>query len=287
MTQSKMSNPQRTRRLGLIGGNITESRSPALQISCGISVGLNVSYDLLIPAERNTSFADLLRHCEAAGFDGVNVTYPSKEEAANRVPAGDPVVSAMGACNTVKFGPEGPRAYNTDYSGFMAAYRLRYGDLAPGAVLVLGTGGVGRAVAFGLAELGATSLALFDTDMQKCESLRAALLTRYDIPVTIVSQADLSDLTPFEGVVNCTPLGMIGRPGSPLPTDLTGSIRWGFDAVYTPEETPFRDQVLAQGGDFLGGYELYFHQGIDGFAIFTGIPVTDTDWVRQTITHKP
>jgi shikimate dehydrogenase len=79
---------------------------------------------------------------------------------------------------------------------------------------------------------------------------------------------------------------MVGRPGSPLPPDAKGAPRWSFDAVYTPVDTVFRAQTEAMGADFLEGYELYFHQGIDAFQIFTGLTVTDPDWVRGIITHR-
>ena len=87
----------RTLRLGLIGGNITQSRSPALQIACALSVGRNASYDLLIPQEQDVTFAEMLQRCERAGFDGVNVTYPYKEEVLKLIAAGEKVVGALGA----------------------------------------------------------------------------------------------------------------------------------------------------------------------------------------------
>ena len=63
----------------------------------------------------------------------------------------DPLVRAIGAVNTVVFAEDGPQGFNTDYSGFMAAYRAVFGDKPPGTVCLIGTGGVGKAVAFGLA----------------------------------------------------------------------------------------------------------------------------------------
>lgn len=279
--------PPRSIRLGLIGGNITETRSPVLHAACGLSLGLNVTYDLIIPAERGQSFAELLAHCEGAGFDGVNVTYPHKEEAARLVPAGTAAVAAMGSANTVRFTAQGPRAFNTDYSGFIAGYREQFGIEAPGRVLVLGTGGVGRAIAFALADLGAEALVLYDTDRAKIDSLSAALSAHCSAEIIRAQPQMLLDLSAFDGVVNATPLGMTGRPGSPLPAAASGAVRWGFDAVYTPEHTAFRARIEAMGGTFMSGYELYFHQGVDAFEIFTGRKVTQTGWVRAIITHQP
>jgi shikimate dehydrogenase len=274
-------------RLGLIGGNITASRSPVLHTVCALSVGGNASYDLLIPAEQGRSFAHMLDHCAKAGFEGVNVTYPFKEEAAGVVVAGDPVVAAMGSANTVRFTAQGPRAFNTDYSGFVAAFRARFSDALPGRVLVLGTGGVGRAVVFGLASLGAAEVLLYDTDRSKVVSLAGAVRKQFpDVAVRAAEAADLTDLAGVDGVVNCTPLGMVGRPGSALPPGAKGRPVWAFDAVYTPDQTEFRAQAEALGAAFLSGYELYFHQGVQAFEIFTGIK-PDQDWVRRVITHVP
>lgn len=276
----------RTWRLGLIGGNIAASRSPVLHTLCALSVGGNASYDLIIPAERGKGFRALLDDCAAQGFDGVNVTYPYKEEAAVIVPAGDPLVVAMGSSNTVRFTPQGPRAFNTDYSGFVAAFRARFGDAAPGRVLVIGTGGVGRAVVFGLATLGATEIVLHDADVGKVASLAGAVARQFPrLTVRAAEREQTLDLTGLDGVVNCTPLGMVGRPGSALPQGAKGAPVWAFDAVYTPDRTEFRAQVEALGAAFLSGYDLYFHQGVQAFEIFTGC-APDVPWVRGILAAR-
>jgi shikimate dehydrogenase len=276
----------RTWRLGLIGGNIAASRSPVLHTVSALSVGGNASYDLIIPAERGKGFADLLKDCAAQGFDGVNVTYPHKEEAAALVQAGDPVVAAMGSSNTVRFTAQGPRAFNTDYTGFVAAFRARFGETAPGRVLVLGTGGVGRAVAFGLAALGAAGIVLRDADLAKVVSLARAIGKQFPgLPVQAAEPGQSADLSGLDGVVNCTPLGMVGRPGSPLPEGVTGAPAWAFDAVYTPEQTTFRAQVEGLGAAFLSGYDLHLHQGVQAFEIFTGRK-PDATWVREILARN-
>jgi shikimate dehydrogenase len=276
----------KTLRLGLIGGNITESRSPALQIICGLSIGRNVTYDLLIPTEQGMDFAAMVVRCQNAGFDGVNVTYPYKEEVLKSVKASNPVVAAIGASNTVRFSPQGATAWNTDYSGFIAAYRACFGTMKPGHVLMLGAGGAGRAIAFALAELGADELTLFDLDKYKANLLGFDVHGHSGILAGRVEADGLMELSDYDGIVNCTPLGMAGREGSALPTGATGKPRWAFDAVYTPEHTLFRTQTESMGAEFLSGYELYFNQGIQGFKIFSGREVRGKDWVRQVLAGK-
>lgn len=271
----------KTLRLGLIGGNITETRSPALQIVCGLSISRNVTYDLLIPAEQGLSFADLLKRCQDTGFDGVNVTYPYKEEVLNHATAGNSVVKALGAANTVRFSDGIATAFNTDHTGFISAYGERWGSRSPGRVLLIGAGGVGRAIAFALADLGAGEILLHDADAVKSKALRSALnATGFDRALVI---EELGSTCPIDGIINATPLGMSGRKGTPLPAGFTAKPTWSFDAVYTPEDTEFRKQTIALGADFLSGYELYFHQGVQGFSIFSGTEVSRLDRVRKSL----
>jgi shikimate dehydrogenase len=61
---------------------------------------------------------------------------------------------------------------------------------------------------------------------------------------------------------------------------------WAFDAVYTPVDTPFRAQALAAGAAFLSGWELFFRQGIDAFALFTGSR-PDTAALRAALGDAP
>ena len=92
-----------------------------------------------------------------------------------RVTVDEPLVARLGACNTVVFDADGPRGYNTDWSGFKAAYRHGFGDTPTGAVCMIGAGGVGKAVAFGLIDLGMTDLRLVERDLPKAEALAEAL----------------------------------------------------------------------------------------------------------------
>lgn len=272
-------------RLGLIGGNIRASRSPDLHRICGQMTGLRVSYDLLIPAELGEDFETVLANCRRSGMRGVNVTYPYKERVTRLVGIPDPQVARLGAVNTVLFGREGMEGYNTDYSGFMAAYRTHFGDEPPGAVAIVGSGGVGRAIAFALLTLGADEVRLIDQDPEKSAALADALAgagapARIRVPDGL--QPGLADAT---GVVNCTPLGMDGNPGSAVPARLLGGQRWAFDAVYTPVETEFKQQAEAAGLDVLSGYELFFHQGIQAFELFTGRKPGDLAFLRRRLNE--
>jgi shikimate dehydrogenase len=265
-------------RLGLIGDNIRTSRSPALHALAGRLCGLRVSYDLLIPPDLGLSLAEVLDAAQAAGVRGVNVTLPYKERVLPLVRPASDEVARLGAVNTVLFGPGGPVGYNTDFTGFTAAFRAGFGDTSPGRTAVIGVGGAGRAVAFALAGMGA-ALVLIDTNTDKAHALARDLPGGAEV-------AGLDALAGCDGIVNATPLGMTGYPGSPVPEGAFPRVAWAFDAVYTPVATPFRTQAIARGAAFLSGWELFFCQGVDAFALFTGHR-PDTGALREALGDAP
>lgn len=270
-------------RLGLIGDNITRSRSPDLHRIAGRLCGLDVSYALFIPRDMGADFDAVLETCRTGGLRGVNITYPYKERVAGKVEVGDPLVRSIGSVNTVVF--EGGRAFghNTDYSGFVAAFRARFGETRPGRVAMAGAGGVGKAVAWGLAALGADTLALADQDRAKAEGLATSLGAGAPGMAVTIAESLEEALDGADGVINCTPLGMVGYPGSAVPASLLPGRRWAFDAVYTPVETEFKRDAEAAGLDVLSGYELFFQQGIQAFRIFTGRTPPDPAELRRAL----
>lgn len=269
-------------RLGLIGDNIAASQSPKLHRLAGRQNGRAVTYDTLIPAAEGLAFDALFARCAATGYRGINVTLPYKERVAAKVTIDDPLVRAIGAVNTVVFTPDGPRGFNTDYSGFIAAYRGQRGTRAPGVSLMIGAGGVGRAVAFGLIALGLTDLRIADRDLAKADTLAAALRAASPaLRVTTGTKAETA-ARGAEGLINCTPVGMVGYGGTPLPRAAMTGAAWAFDAVYTPVDTQFLTDAAAEGLATISGYELFFGQGVDAWAIFTGLPL-DHDALRRAL----
>lgn len=273
-------------RLGLIGDNIAQSKAPLLHRLAGEIAGLEVSYERLVPRELGLDFAGSFARAATGGYRGLNITYPYKEDAARRVTIDDPLVAAMGAVNTVIF-PEGggadkPRGYNTDYSGFIAAYRAVRGEHPAGKVCMIGAGGVGKAVAFGLLKLGLTALSVIDLDRAKAEDLKARLSKAAPaLRVTLIDDAE-SLSGEIDGFINGTPVGMVGYEGTPLSRRYLAGANWAFDAIYTPLQTRFLQDAAAEGLAVIGGYELFFHQGVDAWRLFAGKPV-DAAQLRRAL----
>ena len=94
--------------VGLIGANIQNSLSPALFADVCEAAGLRGYYHLMdfdrLPGR---SLEDVLGAVRAAGFAGVNVTYPFKEAVPKLLDEVSAEARQIGAVNTVTIGRDG------------------------------------------------------------------------------------------------------------------------------------------------------------------------------------
>ena len=253
---------------GLIGQHISRTRLPAaLEIMCQAE-GLTLDFTLIDTAERpGFDFAAEATRLREVGWDGVTVTHPWKTQA--RAYAGSGMqgdLAHLGAANTLTFAPH-LAGTNTDYTGFLAAYRAS-ALTRPGRVVILGAGGVAEALAPALKTLGATQITLFDIDPARAKILAKAV----GPPAQAISEAEaFADLVATaDGLVNATPLGMAEHPGSPLAAESIGPQAWAFDAVYTPTKTAFLEACRAKGLACLTGFDLFRAMAVRSFEAYTG-----------------
>lgn len=262
-------------RLGLIGDNIGASRAPLLHRIAGAQNNVSVIYDRLVPHVIGKSFDQLFDHVASTGYRGINVTYPYKEIAAQRVQIDDPLVKAMGSVNTVLFTQGKTAGFNTDYSGFLTAYRAARPATSPGSVLMIGAGGVGRSIAFALGGLGTTDLRIADLNTGRAAALGDALHAMFPAMSVTLGQRANELAAGATGLVNATPVGMVGHDGTPLPATAMTKADWAFDAVYTPVSTRFLGDAKAAGLTTVSGYELFIGQGVDAWRLFSGLPIDE------------
>ncbi len=257
-------------RCGLIGANLGQSRfSQALDLMCQAE-GLRLSFDLIDSAKQPELQLDtVLKSCMSQGWSGLSVTHPFKTAAADWLGAhGDNSLQRLGASNLITFQDGAVHGHNTDYSGFLSAWRAVMGQRRPGRVAMAGAGGVARALGQALVDLGADEIILWDVDMTRAQELAQALG-----PTAHVIPADdmLAALSNADGLINATPLGMHAYPGSAFPQPLPHPPHWVFDAVYTPVETPFIQAARGQGATIITGFDLFRHMAVRSFQAYTGI----------------
>jgi len=253
---------------GLIGAPIAHSASPAMHERAAEALGLRGHYQLIEVAGADAAGLSLmLEGVRRLGFAGVNVTFPYKEAVVPLLDELAPAAATMGAVNTVVVKNGRLIGHNTDTTGFARAVTPL---LAPAgdAVAVIGTGGVGKAIAFALASLEVTDLRIFDSEPARAEKL-ASLLARHGGARVARSVEDALDGA--TGLVNGTPVGMLPNRDTPVPASLLRENLWVADAVYSPLITPLLAAARERGARIMTGRELAIYQAADAFELFTGL----------------
>jgi shikimate dehydrogenase len=258
---------------GLIGSGIGASRTPALHEREAAEQGLRLVYRLIDLDRLNLgpeALEDLLTAAERMGFAGLNITYPCKQAVLPLLHALSDDARALGAVNTVVL-QDGERiGHNTDCSGFAEAFRRGLPGVARRAVVQLGAGGAGAAVAHALLAEGVARLAIRDADPARAEDLARALSARFGVDRAVVAHDLTAAMAAADGVVNCTPVGMAKLPGTPLPVALLRPAHWVADIVYFPLETELLRAARALGCRVLHGGGMAVFQAVGAFRLFTG-----------------
>jgi 3-dehydroquinate dehydratase/shikimate dehydrogenase len=248
---------QKTRVYGVIGNPIAHSLSPVMQNAGFQERGINAVY--LPFLVRNLK--DFVKAIRPLGIDGFSVTIPHKEAMLKYLDDCDPLAEAIGAVNTVVVRREGKlHGYNTDYVGILRTLEHRVG-LKNSRVLILGAGGVARAVAFALTRAGA-EIFIFSRRWRPGAELAQAAGGR------ALRKAALSHDF-FDVIVNATPVGMHPLVNdSPLDAREL-NCRLVFDTIYRPRETKLLQLAAKRGIETVSGVEMFVAQGTAQWELWT------------------
>jgi shikimate dehydrogenase len=261
--------------VGLIGSGIKASRTPAMHEREGAAQGLSYIYKIIdLDALDLTADAlpELLAAARRFGFAGLNITHPCKQSVIPLLDELSPDARALGAVNTVVFGPDGRAVgHNTDWSGFAESFRRGLSDVARHWVVQFGAGGAGAAVAHALLTLGVGELSIVDTDRGRAERLARDLCGRFGAGHAVVCDDPARAVRAADGIVNATPIGMAKYPGMPLARDLLRPELWVADIVYLPLETELLRSARGRGCRTLAGGGMAVFQAADAFRLFTGL----------------
>ncbi len=246
---------------GLLGNPVGHSLSPPLHEAAYDELGLEARYVTFEPEPED--IADAIHGADALGIAGLNVTIPFKQDAL-KIVAPEDLATRIGAVNTIDFSGSGPpTGYNTDAVGALRALRDHDVTVEGARAVVVGAGGAGRAVAFGLADAGAT-VAIANRTEPKARELAA------DVPhATGHGLTELETLVPEADVlVNATSVGM-EEDVSPVPADALHDDLAVLDAVYQPLETKLLREAATAGATTVDGAWMLLYQGVEAFEIWT------------------
>ena len=285
---------------GVIGDPVAHSLSPLAHNAAFRKLGINAIYvPFRVPRDNLEEF---VKEFDQLGVRGYSVTIPHKEAAADFAGVKEPAVAQTRTANTllrrteqnpdtrIASAPAAPQpansllrrpdgfgsrweAHNTDYLGAVESLRAHL-EAAPEGIsralqsrptLILGAGGVARAIAFALHNEGAL-VTLASRTTERARKLADEINSR------AVDWAARHSVT-AEIVINCTPIGMHPKVDeSPLHPSFLKPGLVVFDTVYTPETTLLVKEARNRGCLVLTGVDFFVRQAAVQFQLFTGRP---------------
>jgi len=209
---------------------------------------------------------------------GALITMPHKVTTVSLLDEVTPTVKVAGACNAVKRDDKGRLVGDMfDGAGFVRGVQRKGFDLQGKRVLVVGSGGVGSAIAASLAAENIAAISLFDVNAPACDGLAERLQAEYpQIRVKLGS----NDPEGHDLVVNATPMGM--TEGDPLPMDVSRIAPETFvgEVVMRKEFTAFLQAAKKRGCQVQVGSDMLFEQ-IPAYLEYFGFKTTSPDVLRQ------
>ena len=249
----------------VIGDPIAQSKSPVIHAHWFETTGVEAEYRRTLVAE-----ADVAAHFASRLADpdwrGSNVTMPDKYAALEAAAHKSDLAIAARAANMIVPRDGALAAGNSDVGAILAVLRSLYEEQRPmDHVALYGTGGAARAVLVATRAISLDAITIHARDLQKARALAVEFgLSREPVALDVPPRAD--------GVVNATPLGMVGRQC--LNCDVSGlpDDGWVFDMVTAPVETELVLQARARGLAIRDGIEMLVEQAAASFEAFFGQP---------------
>jgi len=255
-----------TKILCVIGHPIEHSMSPTMWNPVLQELELDyvyVAFDVL-----PDSLEKAINGIRSLGITGVNVTIPHKKAVIKYIDDVDPIALKIGAINTIKNEEGILKARNTDAGGAKKSLLDIGFDISGKDILILGSGGVSRAIAYILAE-EANKIVLTDLIEERASSVASEIRDnmKVDIEGKLNNRDNIEEyIKKADILINATPIGMYPKVDeTPISKDLLHDDLFVFDVVYNPLETRLMKEAAETGCVTLGGLDMLVNQGILAF----------------------
>ena len=261
-----------TQLCGLLGNPVEHSLSPAIHNAAFAHLGLNFVY-LAFPVE---DVEEAIRGIKALGnLRGFSVTIPHKVAVMSHLDDIELTARHIGSVNTIVKENGKLTGYNTDASGALLALAQAGVTLNQNKVMILGSGGAARAIAFAIAVKEAVQeLTILGIDEKERHSLVQDLREKTSVKVKHgpISEETLGEGLPeIQVLIHCTPIGMFPKvTESCVPQHLLHPAMTVMDIVYNPLETRLLREAREKGCTVIRGVEMFVNQAVGQFERWTG-----------------
>lgn len=276
-----------TRTCGLIGNPVEHTLSPVIHNTLSMVLGENLAY---VPFHvENGRLEDAIKGAFALNLLGLNVTVPYKSDVIPYLTDIDPLAENIGAVNTLVRTETGYKGYNTDMPGLYRAMCEDGVKVKEEKVLILGAGGVARAVAMLLLDKGAREAILLNRTVQKAQEVADEVNRIAGRKFAKAMPMDAYDTLPAgKGylAIQATSVGMYPGCDAAVIEDpaFYEKVHTGYDLIFNPPKTRFMELVEAQGGKAYNGAKMLLYQGIIAFELWTGCEIKS--WLADKVYER-
>ncbi|HEX9741177.1 MAG TPA: shikimate dehydrogenase [Nitrospiraceae bacterium] len=276
-----------TQLCGLLGNPVEHSLSPAIHNAAFEKLGLNFVY-LAFKVEDLPGAVKGLR--ALGNLRGFSVTIPHKVAVIPLLDEVEQTAKNIGAVNTIVIENGRLIGSNTDASGALRALTEAGVALRGEKVLMLGSGGAARAIAFALAAgTGIAKLTLLGVDEKERTGLAKDLKAKTPLQLAdgaITDDAMRRAIEESKVLLHCTPLGM--HPNvreSCVPATLLKPHLTVMDIVYNPLDTKLLVDAKAAGCRTIRGIDMFLNQAVGQFELWTK-QKAPADVMRQVLESR-
>jgi shikimate dehydrogenase len=261
-----------TQLCGLLGNPVDHSLSPAIHNAAFRQLGLNFVY-LAFPVQ---DLEGAIRGLRALGhIRGLSVTIPHKVTILPLLDSVDTTAKHIGSVNTIVKDGGMLVGSNTDASGALQALRQGGVETTGQRVVILGSGGAARAIAFALGVEGKiehlTLLGVYDQERTTLANDLKAKTPIFLHDDSLTPETLQSALAQAQLLIHCTPIGMHPKVDeSCVPKHLLHRDLTVMDIVYNPLNTRLLQNAQAAGCRTIQGINMFLYQAVGQFELWTG-----------------
>ena len=266
-----MSITGKTRVCGVIGDPIEHSLSPIMHNAAFNS--LKLDYAFLAFKVKSAEVGNAISGMRALGIVGLNVTMPHKKSVISHLDEIDQTAKFLNAVNTIHNKNGKLFGFNTDGIGALKALKENGANPAGKKVLLLGSGGAARAIAYALAK-EADELVVLNRTVEQAKELASLLnrtVNKKVVADSLTPSAIQENLRDCDILINATSVGMKPNANQSViaPEWLKPNLAV-MDIVYNPIETKLAKDAKSAGAKVVSGVEMLIYQGAASFEIWTG-----------------
>jgi len=256
--------------VGVFGMPVDENPTVVIQEAAFKALGLPFRY--LTIEVRPEDLGKAMDGMRAMNMRGINITMPYKTTVLQYLDHVADDAKLMGAVNTIYSKDGKLYGENTDGKGFITSLQKGGVSISGKRVVLLGAGGVARAISVELANAGAEYIQIVNASEERGMVLTELLNENTPVKAEFhLWTGTYSVLPDTDILVNGTSVGFLNSEECPdIDYDTVTKDMIVCDVIATNANTRFLEEAKNRGARTFDGFTMLVYQGALGFELWTG-----------------